>query len=125
MPCRTLIVSLVGFQQLLDNLKLAIFEKKFTPFISLILNIKLRNFEFFSKQATAKQLALFKSVYIVETAHQFWLDLKNSLTFSKKLYKKKVNSLISYGNNERTNFSPTQARSENLFDLEFTCHVEL
>ena len=31
MPCRTLIVSLVslvGFQQLLDNLKFAIFEKK-------------------------------------------------------------------------------------------------
>ena len=33
---------------------------------------------------------------------------------------KKVNSLVSYGNNERTNFFPTQARSEILFDLEST-----
>ena len=38
---------------------------------------------------------------------------------------KKVNSLISYENNERTNFFSTQARSEILFDLESTCHVEL
>ena len=35
---------------------------------------------------------------------------------------KKVNSLISYKNNERTNFSSTQDRSEILFDLESTCH---
>ena len=62
MPCRTLIVSLVGFQQLLDNLKLAIFEKKFTPFISFILNIKLRNSEFFSRQARAKRFSLLTSI---------------------------------------------------------------
>ena len=38
---------------------------------------------------------------------------------------KKVNSLISYDNNERTNFSSTQATSEILFDLESKCHEEL
>ena len=43
----------------------------------------------------------------------------------KKLYMKKVNSLISYENNQRTNFFSTQARSEILFDLESTCHEEL
>ena len=42
----------------------------------------------------------------------------------KKLYKK-VSSLISYENNERRNFFPTQTRSEILFDLEYTCHEEL
>ena len=64
MSCRTLILSLVGFEQLLDVSKLAIFEKN-------------------------------------------------------------VNSLISYEKNERTNSFSTQARSEILFDLESTCHVEL
>ena len=34
----------------------------------------------------------------------------------KKLYMKKGNSLISYENNERTNFSSTQARLAILFD---------
>ena len=43
----------------------------------------------------------------------------------KKLYMKKVNSLISYENNERTNFSSTQARSKIIFDLESTCNEEL
>ena len=43
----------------------------------------------------------------------------------KKLYMKQVNSLISYDNNERTNFSSTQARSEIIFGLESTCHEEL
>ena len=50
---------------------------------------------------------------------------------------KKVNSIISYENNERMNFFSTQARSEInfdsesrfheeiLFDLESTCHEEL
>ena len=33
----------------------------------------------------------------------------------KKLYMKKVNSLISYENNERTNFSSTQTRSKIFF----------
>ena len=81
MSFRTLIMSLVGFQQLLDNLKFAIFEKKFIPFISFILNFNQRSSEFFSRQATAKRLALFKSVYMVAPARQFWLDLKNSLTY--------------------------------------------
>ena len=48
-------VSLVGFQPLLDNLKLAIFEKSFNPFISFILNINQRNSDFFSRQARAKR----------------------------------------------------------------------
>ena len=43
----------------------------------------------------------------------------------KKLNMKKANSLISYGNNERTNFFSMQARLEILFDLESTCHEEL
>ena len=51
-------VSLVGFQPLLDNLKLAIFEKNFVPFISFILNINQRNSEFFSKQASSEILLL-------------------------------------------------------------------
>ena len=98
MPCTTLILSLVGFQQLLDNLKLAIFEKKFFLFLSFTLNIKQQNSEFFSRQATTKRLVLFKSTYMVAPTHQFWLDLNNSskkldlkssffefLTFSKKL----------------------------------------
>ena len=34
----------------------------------------------------------------------------------KKLYMNNVNSIISYENNERTNFSSTQARLEILFD---------
>ena len=38
---------------------------------------------------------------------------------------KKVNSLISYENIERTNFFSTQARSEILYDLEFTYPEEL
>ena len=38
---------------------------------------------------------------------------------------KKLNSLISNENNERTNFFSTQAGSEIVFDLESTCHVEL
>ena len=46
-------LSLVGFQPLLDNLKLAIFEKNFIPFISFVLNIlnseTQRNSEFFSR----------------------------------------------------------------------------
>ena len=42
----------------------------------------------------------------------------------KKLYMKKVKSLISYDNNERTNCSSTQARSEILFGLESACHEE-
>ena len=62
MPCRTLIVSLVGFQQLLDNLKFAIFEKKFIPFISFILNINQRNSEFFSMQARAKRFSFLTSI---------------------------------------------------------------
>ena len=41
------------------------------------------------------------------------------------IFEKKVNSLISYESNERMNFFSTQARSEILFDLESTCHVEL
>ena len=45
--------------------------------------------------------------------------------YVKKATCEKVNSLISYGNNERTNFFSTQARPEILFDLESTCHVEL
>ena len=43
----------------------------------------------------------------------------------KKLYMKKVNSLISFENNERTNFSSTQARLDILFDSESACHEEL
>ena len=43
----------------------------------------------------------------------------------KKTIYEKVNSLVSYDNNERTNFSSPQARSETLFDLESTCHEEL
>ena len=34
----------------------------------------------------------------------------------KKLYMKKLNLLISYDKNERTNFNSTQARSEILLD---------
>ena len=45
--------------------------------------------------------------------------------FLKKLYMKKVNSLISYENNERMNCFSTQARSKILFDLESTFHEEL
>ena len=48
-------------------------------------------------------------------------QLPNTL---KKLYMKKVKSLISYDNNERTNCSSTQARSEIIFGLESTCHEE-
>ena len=45
--------------------------------------------------------------------------------FEKKLYVKKVISLISYENSERKNFFSTQARSEILFDFKFKCHEEL
>ena len=38
---------------------------------------------------------------------------------------KKVNSLISYENNERMNFFPTQTRSKIIFNLESTCHEKL
>ena len=54
-------VSLVGFQPLLDILKLAIFEKNFVPFISFILNINQRNSEFFSKQARSEILSALES----------------------------------------------------------------
>ena len=43
----------------------------------------------------------------------------------KKLDMKKQNSLVSYENNERMNFFPTQTRSKINFDLESTCHEEL
>ena len=57
------------------------------------------------------------------TLSSVWFEqLPNIL---KKLYMKKGNSLNSYYNNERTNFSSTQARSENVFDLESKCHEEL
>ena len=49
-------LSLVGFQPLLDNLKLAIFQKNFIPFISFILNINQQNSEFFSRQARSEIL---------------------------------------------------------------------
>ena len=62
MSFRTLIMSLVGFQQLLDNLKFAIFEKKFNPFISFILNFNQRSSEFFSRQARAKRFLLLTSI---------------------------------------------------------------
>ena len=38
---------------------------------------------------------------------------------------KKVNSIISYENNERMNFFSTQARSEINFDSESRCHEEI
>ena len=43
----------------------------------------------------------------------------------KKLYVKKVISLISYENNEKINFFPTQTRSKIIFNLESTCDEEL
>ena len=46
-----------------------------------------------------------------------WFEQFSNI-FKKKLYVKKVISLISYENNERMNFFPTQARSKILFDLE-------
>ena len=38
---------------------------------------------------------------------------------------RKVNSLISYENNERTNFFSTQARPEILFDQESRSHEKV
>ena len=43
----------------------------------------------------------------------------------KKLYMKQKNSLISFENNERMNFFPTQTRSKITFNLESTCHEKL
>ena len=53
MSCRTLILSLVGFEQLLDVSKLAIFEKKskFAYFVR-----KQRQTNFFSTQARSEIL---------------------------------------------------------------------
>ena len=100
---------------------IAMFEKKFIPFILIILQ---RNFQFFSRQATAEKSSILTSTYMVGLAYQFWLDLNNSLMFWNKLYVKKVNSFISYENNERTNFFSTQANSEILFDFVSKCHEE-
>ena len=94
MSFRTLIVSLVGFQQLLDDLKLAILEKTFIPFISFILIINQRNSEFFSRQARANQLSLLNPIYILGLAHQFWMDLNNSLMLPRDLFLK--SELICY-----------------------------
>ena len=49
----------------------------------------------------------------------------NFCNILKKAIYEKLNSLISYENNGRMNFSSTQARAEILFDLESTCHEEL
>ena len=57
--------------------------------------------------------------------YEFLLIWTTPWRFEEKLYVEKVNPLISYENNERTNFFSTQARSETFSILESSCYEEL
>ena len=100
MPCKTLILSLVGFEQLLGVWKKAICEKsKFTYFVR-----KQRETNFSSTEARSEIIFDLKSTCHEELQQWVSFHLNNFLTFWKNLYMKKVNSLISYENNQRTKF---------------------
>ena len=57
--------------------------------IRLYATINQRNSEVFSRQATAEQYSILKFIYTVGLAHQFWLDLNNSLMLPRKPFLKK------------------------------------
>ena len=71
-----------------------------------------RNSDFFSRQATAKRFSLLIFLYIVGLAHQFWLDLDRSLTFSNELYLKNIIRFFATINQRKSDFFPSHATAK-------------
>ena len=93
--------------------------------IRLFATINQRNSEFFSRQATAKRFSLLKFTYKVGLAHQFWLDLDNSLTFWNKLYLKNIIRLFATINQRNSDFFSRQATAKWFSLLKFIYIVGL
>ena len=112
-------MSFVWFEQLPNVLKKAIYEKKIAYFAQ-----KQRENELFSYASYIEKYFWLRIYMPWGTLTMNFVRFEQLPNILKKLYMKKVKLLISYDNNERTNCSSTQARSEIIFGLESTCHEE-
>ena len=125
MPCRTLILSVIGFEQLLDVSKYAIFEKSLFRLFRIFWCLNQRKSEYFSRQDTAKQFSLLTSTYMLGLAHKFWFDLNYFLTFWNKLYLENIIRLFATINQRISEILSRQATANRFSILKLIYTVGL